>query len=98
MNTEELAAFHDNLADVFARDGEAAAKKYLGQHLARFPNELREEILARIYFQELMDEAGEIEAVANAQQEGVAAMEALLAIKRELEKRHEGPGEAVLPP
>ena len=90
MDTEELAAFHDNLADVLARDGEEAAQTYLGQHLQRLPGELRDEIVARTFFDEIVNEAREIEAVAQAQQEGIAALEALEAIKKELEKGKQG--------
>lgn len=86
MNAEELAAFHDNLADVLTRDGEASAQEYLGLHLSRLPEDLRNEIMGRIFFNEIVNEAQEIEAVAKAQQEGLDAIAVLETIKKELEK------------
>ena len=86
MNTEELAAFHDNLADVLARDGEEAASDYLSHHMGRLPDEVRKEILARIFFDEMVKEAGEIEAIAAAQRDSIAAAEALQILKKELNK------------
>ncbi len=86
MTTEELVAFHDNLATLVEGD-EEAARVYLGRHLQRLPKELREEILARMYFEEIVNEAQEIEAIAQAQEQGIAAVEALQAVKKELEKR-----------
>ena len=86
MNAEELAAFHDNLADVLARDGEKGAQAYLGLHMQRLPEDLRHEILGRMFFSEIINEAQEIEAVASAQVEGLAALEVLEAVKIELER------------
>ena len=93
MTTDEIAAFHDNLADVLAREGEDEAQAYLGQHLQRLPEEVRNEILGRMFFDEIVQEAREIEAIAEAQKKALQAHEVLTALKKELEKREGKSGE-----
>ena len=87
MTTDELAAFHDNLLNMLERDGEEAAKGYLGRHLQRLPEAVRHEILGRIFFEEIVNEAREIEAIAKVQEQGLMAIKALEALKKELQMR-----------
>ena len=86
MTTDEIAAFHDNLADVLAREGEDAAQAYLQQHLQRLPEGVRNEIVARMFFQEIVNEAQEIEESAKVREEGLKAIEVLERLKAELQK------------
>ena len=86
MNAEELATFHDKLADLVAAGKEEEADEYLSHHLARLPEDLKNEILGRAFFQSLVDEAQEIEAIADIQKQGLAAVEALEAVKEAIRK------------
>lgn len=86
MNTEELGAFYGNLSALVAEGKEKEANEYLSHHLSRFPEDLKNEILGKMFFEAIVDEAREIETIADIQEEGVSTIKALEILKKEIEK------------
>jgi len=86
MNAGELGAFYGNLSALAVGGKEIEAREYLRHHLSRLPVELKNEILGLMFFEAIVDEANEIEAVSKIQEEGILAIKALEAVKREIEK------------
>ncbi len=84
MNKEELAAVHDKLVELAQAGNEQAAEAYLIEQMPRLPEDLRKEIIARAYFESLVDEAEETEAIAAIQERGLAAIEVLENALKEL--------------
>ena len=89
MNTDELVAFHDNLSELLVEGREDDAREYVGQHVHRFPEEIRGEIMAEMFLQAIVDEANEIETIADFQKEGALALRDLASLKKKLEADNE---------
>ena len=94
MNVDELAALHDNLSDLVSAGKEEEAREYLCSHLPRLPEELKNQILGFMFFEAIVDEAREIEGVAKMQKDGISAIQALQALKKELRAKKESPSES----
>ena len=77
MNTEELTAVYDKLLELTGAGNGDAAQTYLIERMPRLPEEVRKEIIARAYFDSVVEEVAEIEAIADIQREGLAAIEIL---------------------
>lgn len=87
ITIDELVLLHDQLAALVGQDKEEEARALIGENLSRLPEEVRKEMLARTVFDELINEAREIETIAGIQRQGIEATEVLLALKEELKKR-----------
>lgn len=94
MTTDEMMAFHDNLADVLEREGEEAAQDYLARHLRRLPENVRQEVLTRMFFDEIVNEARETAAIREVQERGLAVLEVLNELKKQLNKAEKSEGNA----
>ena len=91
MTQQELEQAYDKLVELKDAGDEQGIKAYLKQQMPRFPEDVRGEILARTYFDALVEEADEIEAIASIQKACLAALEAL---QKELEEQKGAQGGA----
>ena len=86
MNVEELTAVYDKLVELTEAGNEDAAQQFLTDQMSRLPEEVRKEIIARAYFDSLVQEAEEIQDIADIQMRGLAAIEMLEKTIADIEK------------
>lgn len=87
MNAEELAALCDALDEAVDRGDEQAAQAILSEHMQRLPQQVRDAILGRLFFEEMAAEAAEYTAVEAARRDGIRAAHALEELRRELAQK-----------
>lgn len=86
LNAEELAVIHDTLAELAGAGKEAEVRAYLKEQLPRLPENMQKEIMARSYFDALVEEADTIEKISAIQKEGLAVIDVLEKALMELQK------------
>lgn len=86
FTAEELSEFYDTCRMYVDSGDEKTAMEYIGHHMQRFPDEVRKELLARMFFEEIANEAEEISEITTAQKEATEALQALETLKAAMEK------------
>lgn len=84
---ETLTTFYEELATLVDAGREADAQAYLSAHMRELPEDMRKELLTRMYLSEIVNEASELEATAQAQAQAITAFEALELLKEALDER-----------
>jgi hypothetical protein len=82
MNYDELM---NGLATLLQNGSEEEARTFLTDHYLDFPEEIREKIGFAFLAEALTQQAAEMEAVSDVQRQGLTMLDALGAVKRELE-------------
>ncbi len=86
MNIDELAVVYDTISDFIDAGKEKEASEYLSLHFERLPEEVRNEILGRIFANSIVEEAKGVQVVEDIQQEGMDMVKALLSMKEKLKQ------------
>ena len=86
MEYETLLDFYNDLNVLLDAGDDVQAEALIHSRLAQLPEDMRGEILTRVYFESLGRRAEEIHAVAVLQEKGLVAIEMLEALKKKLEE------------
>lgn len=84
MNTEQLVSIMNKLVVLLQTGDEAAAATYLNEVIPQLPKDLQLKLGAQLFFQSLQAEAEVHENVAELQQDGMLAIQALERAKAEM--------------
>jgi hypothetical protein len=85
MQYETLLAFYNDLSVLVDAGDDAQAETLIQSRLAELPEDVRGELMTRVYFEALGRRAEEVHAVAVLQEKGLVAIEILEALKKKLE-------------
>ena len=83
---ELLSALYNDAAKLVEEGKENEAQELLKKRFAELPEDVQGEIMARMYLNSLADRVERENAVAKVQERGLAALDALDVIQKELEK------------
>ena len=86
MTQEELEAFYDKLSALNASGTEGEVREYVSYHYPRLPENVRQELLFHTLVDAVNQTAREDAAIGQIQKEGLAAIEKLEELRREVEK------------
>ncbi len=84
--TDQIEQIYEQFLALVTQDKADEAKEYIIANLEHLPQDLQDEITAKLFMQAVIDEAQEIETIDKLREESLQAGEALLAIKGLLEK------------
>ena len=86
MDIATLGEIHDELVAQLARGNENGAMDYLRSRFKELPEAVQGEILAELYINAMNEESARIETIGKIQEQGIAALKVLDALKDELKK------------
>lgn len=86
MTKEELAVFYQKLAALTETGTEADVRAYIDQQLPRLPEDVRNEVIFSSLFSAIEEEAQEEAAIAEIQDQGLAAADSLEKAREEIQK------------
>ena len=82
--TDTFATLSEEFLHLADMGDEAAARKFLTDHIMEFPEEVREKIVFAFFEEALAEKATAERAVAAVQQEGIAALRSIIASEKEM--------------
>ena len=89
-----LLTIYNELNTLAQRGDERGAQELLKKHFNEFPEDLQGEIVTRLYLSGLQDDAEETGNLLDVQVQALEAHEAILAIKKELERASTEPSQS----
>jgi hypothetical protein len=89
MTSDPLAHIYKKLGEHLQAGDEEGAREHLARELKNMPEETRDAIMFELFIDGLQKEVVGREAIAQLQEEGVAAAEILLKAREELENEKE---------
>ena len=87
MDYDTLQKFYEQLSTLAEQGDEAQAQELLGKRFSELPEDMQAELLTRLYFNALEEQGRDADAVAQLQEKGLAALDALEIMKKNLESK-----------
>ena len=87
MDHETLLKFYEELSALAEQRNEAQAQELIAKRFSELPENVQAELLARLYFNALEEQGIDADAVAEMQEKGLAALDALEILKKNLESK-----------
>ena len=85
MEYETLLDFYNDLKAVVEEGDEQKTQAMLAERFAQLPEDMQGELLMRLYFSAIDEEAKQANAIADFQTKGLDALDALDALKQQIE-------------
>ncbi len=86
MADTTIQDFYTALASFAQTGDEAGAKKYLEENFKNLPEDVQGEMLTRLYFEGLKDEADEVKILGEVQEKGLHLAQMLEALQKATER------------